>query len=341
MPAMCRRPLLLLPALLALAACSRQPEIPAVAGGPALPVHVAPVAAERLPVLIEAPATVRPAERASIAAKLTGTVAAFVHGLGAAVAAGDVLLTLSVPETEARVHQAQAQLAEAERNATRQRTLVANGVNPSDSLRDAEDRLRYAQAAAAEVEALLAYATVRAPFAGVITEKHVLPGDLATPGLPLLMLESTQHLRAEGTIPEKAAAGLHPGDPMNVLLDDASAPVAGRLEEISAAADAVSRSILVKVALPAGAARSGQFARLQVAGGATDSLLVPLDAVTRFGQMERVFVVESGHAVLRLVKTGRITGARVEILSGLQAGEQVVLAPPAALREGQPVTAQP
>ncbi len=340
-PAMCCRPLPFLPVLLVLAACGRQPAVVATADGPALPVHVAPVAAEHLPVLVEAPATVRPAERASIAAKLTGTVAAFDRALGAAVAAGDVLLTLSAPETEARVRQAQAQLAEAERNATRQRTLVSTGVNPPDSLRDAEDRLRYAQASTAEVEALLAYATVRAPFAGVITEKHVLPGDLATPGLPLLMLESAQHLRAEGTIPEKAAVSLHPGDNIAVLLDDAAAPVAGRLEEISAAADAISRSVLVKVALPTGTARSGQFARLQIVGGASDALLVPLNTVTRFGQMERVFVAEAGRVTLRLVKTGRTAGDRVEILSGLRAGEQVVLAPPPALRDGQPVSIQP
>ena len=328
-------------ALLALAACSRQPPAVGESAGPALPVRTAVVALERLPLLVEAPATIRPAERASIAAKLTGTVATFSLGLGSAVAAGDILLTLNAPETEARFRQAQAQLTEAERNTDRARTLVSKGVSAPDTLREAEDRLRFAQAAAAEAEALLAYATVRAPFAGVITEKHVLVGDLAAPGVPLLVLESTQHLRAEGTVPEKAATALRPGDVVGVLLDDAAAPVSGRLEEISAAADAISRSILVKVALPAGTARSGQFARLQVASGTSESLLVPAAAVSRFGQMERIFIVEQGRAILRLVKTGRTTGDRVEILAGLNAGEQVVLAPPAALHDGQLVTAQP
>jgi membrane fusion protein (multidrug efflux system) len=340
-PAMPARSWFLLLVLPAIAACSRQSPATSAADAPPVPVRVATVAAESGPVLVESPATVRPAERASIAAKLTGSVSSFPHGLGTAVAAGDVLLSLSAPETEARVRQAQAQLAEAERNAVRQRTLVSTGVNPADSLRDAEDRLRYAQAAAAEVEALLAYATVRAPFAGVITAKHVLPGDLATPGLPLLVLESTQHLRAEGTIPEKAAAGLRPGAVINVLPDEATALVAGRLDEISAAADAVSRSVLVKVSLPAGTVRSGQFVRLQVASGTAEALFVPADAVTRFGQMERVFVVEQNRAILRLVKTGRSSGGRAEILAGLNPGETVVLSPPAALRDSQPVTVQP
>lgn len=333
----------LLPAtfLLLLAACSREAPFPPTGAGPVLPVRTAVVVLERVPILIESPATVRPAERATIAARLAGTIATFPLGLGSSVAAGDVLITLHAPETEARLRQAQAQLAEAERNAARQRTLVATGVNPADALRDAEDRLRFAQASTAEAEALLAYATVRAPFAGVITEKNVLAGDLATPGLPLLVLESTHRLRAEGTVPEKSAARLRPGDTIGVLPEDAATPVAGQIEEISAAADAVSRSVLIKVSLPAGAARSGQFVRLQVAGGITDAFFVPTTALTRFGQMERVFVIEAGHAVLRLVKTGRAQDGRIEILSGLNAGETVVLAPPAALRDGQPVAIRP
>jgi RND family efflux transporter MFP subunit len=326
---------------LALAACRRSESAAAAAAGPALPVRVALVAAERLPLFVETPATVRPAERAVIAAKLTGTIATLPWGLGQPVHSGDVLLTLSAPETEARVRQAQAQLAEAGRAAERERTLVAKGVNPPDSLRDAEDRLRFAQAALAEAEAMLAYATVRAPFDGVVTEKQVLPGDLATPGLPLLAIESTQHLRAEGNIPERLAATLHIGDFLGTVFDDTPAPVTGKIEELSSSADAISRSLLVKVALPAGAARSGQFARLLVPAGEADALLVPAEAVTRFGQMERVFVVEQSRAVLRLVKTGRSSGDRVELLSGVSAGEQVVLAPPAALRDGAPVTVHP
>jgi len=326
--------------LLACAACRRPLGLAAVADVPAVSVRLAPVVSASVPVLLEAPATVRPAERASLAAKLTGTVASFPLGLGASVAAGDVLLTLTAPEAEARLRQAQAQLAETERNTTRQRTLVASGVNPPEALRDAEDRLRFAQAAAAEAEAMLAYATVRAPFAGVMTEKHVLPGDLATPGLPLLVLESTQRLRAEGAVPE-AAASLRIGAPVAVVLAEGAEPISAVIEELSPAADAVSRSILLKAALPPGSARSGQFARLQVIVGDAPALFVPVAAVTRFGQMERVFVVARDRAGLRLVKTGRTTGDRVEILSGLNPGEQVVLAPPAALRDGQLVTLQP
>jgi membrane fusion protein (multidrug efflux system) len=333
---------LLLPLALALVAgCSHQDPVSAPPEAGPLAVRSAVAVAEFRPAVIEMPATVRPAERAVISAKLTGTISTLPWGLGQEVTAGELLLTLAAPEAEARVRQAQASLAEAQRATDRERTLVAKGVNPADTLRDAEDRLRFAQAGLAEAEALLAYASVRAPFAGVVTEKHVLPGDLATPGLPLLTLESTGHLRAEGTVPEQAAASLRPGDTLAVIVNDGAGPISGTIEEISTAADAVSRSVLVKVALPAGTARSGQFARLQVTAGPTESITVPAATLSRFGQMERVFVIADGRAHLRLVQTGRTAGDRLEILAGLRGGESVVLAPPTALRDGQAVTLLP
>lgn len=337
-----RPPFFLLSLAVALVtACTRPAPVSASREAGTLAVKTSAVVRETLPAVIELPATIRPVERAVISAKLTGTIATLPWGLGQSVKAGDVLVTLSVPETEARVRQAQASLAEAARATERERTLVAKGVNAPDSLRDAEDRLRFAQAGLAEAEAMLAHASIRAPFAGVVTEKPVLPGDLATPGLPLLTLESTARLRAEGAVPEQAAAALRIGDALAVVIQDGAAPVAGRIEELSTAADALSRSVLVKVALPAGSARSGQFARLQVTTGQTESLFIPESALSLFGQMERVFVVTDGRAVLRLVKSGRTTGDRREILSGLNPGEQIVLAPPAGLRDGQRVTTQP
>jgi RND family efflux transporter MFP subunit len=337
---MSARPLLGLAAAVLLAGCGRKDAAPP-ATLEAVAVQTATVAVERLPVMVEAPATIRPAERATLSAKIAGAVAALPVVLGQSVEPGGVLVTLAAPEVEARVRQAQAQLAEADRNVERTRTLVSKGVNAPETLRDTEDRLRFAQATLAEAEAMLSFATVRAPFAGVVTAQHALVGDFATPGQPLLVLESTRRLRAEAAVPERAAASLRIGGEVAVRLDDVSAPVPGRVEEISGAADALSRSVLVKAALPPGVARSGQFARLLVPHGETDALLVSAAALARFGQMERVFVATDGRAVLRLVKTGRVVGERVEVLSGLNPGERLVLAPPATLRDGQPLAIRP
>jgi len=87
--------------------------------------------------------------------------------------------------------------------------------------------------------------------------------------------------------------------------------------------------------------RSGQFARVQLPGGMVRALLIPTSALSTLGQMERVFVNKDGRTVLRLVKTGAVHGARVEVLSGLSDADQVVINPPAGMQEGQIVEVQP
>jgi hypothetical protein len=95
--------------------------------------------------------------------------------------------------------------------------------------------------------------------------------------------------------------------------------------------------------VPAGVAvRSGQFVRIQIPGSPVRVVLVPTEALSPRGQMERIFVAGEGNlAVLRLVRTGGVRGARTEVLSGLNEGERVVLAPPASLQEGQSLEVQP
>ena len=341
LPLRCRVLLLPLALLLGAAGCRRGEPTPPAAAGPAVAVAVAPVEVARLPAVVEVPATVRPVERALIAAKLTGTVTFLPWSLGQSVAAGAVLVRLSAPENEARVRQAKAQLDEAVRTERREQELVTKGVNPTDALAAAEERLRYAHAALAEAQALLAHAEIRAPFGGTVAEKLVLPGDLATPGLPLLILENPHRLRAETAIPDTLASGLAPGHPLRVAAES-GVIIEAVLEELSFASDSTSHSRSARILLPDDApVYSGQFVRVLLSGNVTEALTVPASALTLLGQMERVFVIADGRAVLRIVKSGRQLDGRVEILSGLNPGEQVVLAPPAALRDGSFVRRQP
>jgi hypothetical protein len=109
------------------------------------------------------------------------------------------------------------------------------------------------------------------------------------------------------------------------------------LAELSPATDPGARSVLAKLTVPSGTAvRSGQFARVQIPGAPVRALFAPTSALSVFGQMERIFVAgENNRAVLRLVKSGSTRADRIEILSGVDDGERVVIAPPASLREGQ------
>ncbi len=328
-------PSILVAAALLFAGCSRH-ERPAAPVPAAVNARTARVESAALPLTQTLTATVRPLERATLAARVMGSVTAADFTVGQTVKTGDFLLTLTAAEVPARLAQARAALAQAEREAARESALVKQNATAADSALAAEDRRRIAAAAVTEAEALLAYTRVTAPFAGTITQKSVNSGDLATPGTPLLVLEATDRLRAEVQVPETFST-LPLGTAIFVELAPGTAPVSANLVEFSAAADPSTRTRLAKLALPAtSAARSGQFIRVLWPVGETTSRLIPSSALTHLGQMERVFVVGADNrAVLRLVKSGATCADRVEILAGLDDGERVVVAPPASLREGQ------
>ena len=329
-------------ALALLAGCSGRPG-PEDAGSPApVRVAVAAVAAEDAPALSEVTATVRPLRHALLAAKVMGAIEAMPVVLGQRVRAGDVLVRISAGEISARLRQAEAQLSQAQRDLERERALLVKGASTPDMVNGLTDRFAMTQAMVGEAETMLGYTTLRAPFDGVIARKQAETGDLASPGQPLLEIEGTDAFQIEAGIPDSLAAGLAVGAPLPVEVPAAGARFGGTLVELSPSADPFAHTVPAKIAVPAGAAvRSGQFARVGVPGAPTHTLTVPASAVTVLGQMERVFVVADGRAVLRLVRTGAGKvgpgGPRVEILAGLAAGETVVAAPPAGLREGQPL----
>ena len=333
--------LYLLPALALFAGCAK-PAASDVAAGANLPpakVRIAVVGAENVASLTEVTGTVRPVQRAQLAAKLMGAIEEMPVTLGQPVRAGDLLVKISAGEITARVAQAQAQLNVARRDLERERDLLPKGASTADMVRGLEDRYTMTQAMVREAEVMLGYAEIRAPFDGVVARKSAHPGDLAAPGMVLLEVEGTADFQVEAAVPDSLATGLVRGTALTVELPAAGLTFTGALAELSSAADTQARSVLAKISVPAGTAvRSGEFARVRVPGAAVPTLLVPATALSPLGQMERVFVAGAGQrTVLRLVKSGTLHGDRVEILSGLDAGERVVVNPPAGLREGQPL----
>ena len=334
---------LLLPAaaLALLAGCSKH-GAPAAATDPAaaLPpakVRVATLRAENLPTLSEITGTIRPVQRAQLAAKVMGTIDELAATLGQRVRAGDLLVKISAGEIIARVAQAQSQLNVARRDLERERDLLGKGASTADMVRGIEDRLALTQAMVREAEIMLGYATIRAPFDGVVSRKLANIGDLASPGFPLLEIEGSGAFQVEAAVPDSLAAKLASGTTLSVEVPAAGLSFNAPLAELSPAADSSARSVLARFTVPAGTAvHSGQFARVQVPGAPVRMLLAPAAALAVLGQMERIFVAaENNRAVLRLVKSGATRADRIEILAGLDDGERVVIAPTASLREGQ------
>lgn len=318
-------------------ACGRHAEAPASgAAMPAVRVAVAIVQRETAPARLATSGTVRPVRRAALAARVAGAVIQ-VPSLGHAVRAGDILVRLDAREYEARAVQARARLTQIERELARERQLQATGAGPIEAVRSLEDEHTQGLAAVHEAEALLSYTAIRAPFDGVVAVRHLEPGDLAQPGQPLLQLDGADAFEIEVGLPETLAVSVRVGDALSVEADGIafSAPV----REISGAADAAARTTLARLAVPSTApVHAGQFVRVLIPGPEAPVLLVPAAAISRVGQMEQVFLVDAqNRARLQLVRTGPTRLNRVEILAGLDAGERVVVAPPAGLRDGQRV----
>ena len=305
-------------------------------------VTVATVSEQEVAALIEAAGTLEGTERATIAAKVTGMITRMDIKLGQAVKAGDLLVAIGAEEIGARLRVAEAQLAQARRNLEREQNLLAKNASTPETVKSMTDQYAIALAGHREAQTMFGYTTITAPFDGLVTRKHANAGDLATPGMALLQLESSTTFQVRATIPESLLLRVRTGDSLTVRIDGAGLTTRGTVTEIAPAADPQSRTAPLILELPAHADfRSGQFARVLLPGATTKTLMIPDAAVVPAGQMDRVFVVIDDRARLRLVRTGMRHDGLTEILAGLVAGETVATGNHRLLVDGQALRIQP
>ena len=325
-----------------LAGCGHKPERIQSPILPAAAVRAEVVQSRKRVATEEVVGTVRAKLRSVIEAKVSGRIEQLLVVPGQQVNAAEVLVIIDAREVQARRDQAVALRQQAEADLKRLTTLFEQKILSQAEFDNAQARARVAVAGVAEAETMLGYTRVTAPFAGVITRKHADVGDLATPGKPLLELEDSTGLRLEADVPEAVVGKLNLGDKLPVRISALEQELEGKVSEIAPAADPNSRTFLVKLDLPrTNGLRAGQFGRVAMPIGETTGLRVPLSAVVLRGQLEIIFVVSNGEAVLRLVKTGKRIGSEVELISGIDAGEKVVVENAGTLADGQPLTVQP
>ncbi len=259
---------------------------------------------------------------------------------GERVKQGQLMVMLDGSELIAQVAQAQGQLAAAQGELSRATAdekrfsaLFARGsVTASErdaaeaAYRGAAGRVAQAQAMVAGARAGLEYARIRSPVDGVVVERLAEPGDMAMPGKPLVRLYDESALRVELEVPEDLARHIEPGTPVDVTVDANGAVYRSQLSEIVPAADSASRSFLVRAPLPSGRhLRPGMFARATFTVGNQTVLTVPRDAIEEVGQLDTVRIISSGRIETQMVSLGRRFGDRIEVLSGLRAGQRLIL----------------
>jgi RND family efflux transporter MFP subunit len=329
-------------AVLALAGCGRKPENTSVKALPVAAVRTQVAESKNRVATEDVVGTVRPKLSAAIEAKVSGRIGQMLVVSGQTVTNGELLARLDAHEIQARYDQAVATRQQAESDFKRASDLMQQKILSQSEFDAAQSKFRVATAAEAEAKTMLGYTIIVAPFGGVITRKLADVGDLAAPGKTLLQMENPATLRLEADVPAALIGNVKPGEPLAVKIAGVTNDLTGTVAEMSPAADPNSRTFLVKLDLPATPGlRSGQFGRVAVPIGDVSAIRVPVSAVIQRGQMEMVFVVADGRAQLRLVKTGARVGNEIEVVSGLDSGEQIVTDGAAGLMDGQPVTVKP
>jgi RND family efflux transporter MFP subunit len=283
--------------------------------------------------------SIESADRGVLGARIDGRIGRLAVKVGEPVKAGQLLLTIEQNTVNDRLTEAQgsreaaaARLDLAEKTYERYAQLArAEAVTPQELDRVTAEReqarqdFQAASAGVAQARTGAAYNQVTAPYAGIIAEQLVESGSTVMPGTPLLVIERSGIPQARIAVPEALVGQIAPGESMQLEIPALQRTISGRVSEIQPVSDPATRSFSVKLSLPADAALTpGLFVRAHRPTAIASALLVPSSALLHRGQLTGVYVVEAQILHFRLVKIGQQLGDKVEILSGLSAGETIV-----------------
>ena len=301
--------------------------------GPGLAVSV-----EDIHVHVPVEGSVVARNRAEITTRMMARVSQISADVGTRVGSGQVLIRLGTEDiaanrakAEAAVMVATAARDEAQKHADRMDALLAQDVVPQVQrdqahlqLTQAESQLAMASATLTEVETAGSYASIRAPFAGEVVSRYIDEGEVAAPGMPLLVVEEAGPREGRLAVPVAAAKSLMVGDTIRVTALG-GLTVEAPVKIVAAGADPYSKTVEVRVTLPADWPTGVSLTAL-VPTGTTQAITIPADAVVRRGQLTGVRVVTADGAALRWIRLGRsVEGDRVEVLSGLNEGDEILV----------------
>jgi len=183
-----------------------------------------------------------------------------------------------------------------------------------------------AKAMLGEARVYLGFTRITSPVAGVVTEKKTEVGSMAVPGIPLFTVEDNSAYRIELNADEKLAGSLKTGMEVSASIQALNKDLTGRITEIVPSIDPASRSFLVKVAVRDKDLKNGYYCKVAIPVGKKQALLVPRKAVVEKGQLTGLYVVDGNSVIAyRLIRAGKLYGERVEVLSGLNPGDQVIV----------------
>ncbi|MBI5450306.1 MAG: efflux RND transporter periplasmic adaptor subunit [Gammaproteobacteria bacterium] len=350
--------IMLLPAIAALAACGSEISTPATPPGqPPITAVVQTVQPEPISEHYTTTGTLIADERVDIAARVMG----FIHTIhvkeGQRVTKGQLLLTIDptetqtqVSEAQARQSQAQARYAEAEADYQRFKALFEQQLVAIDHFRKIElayrlagQELHAAQSLADRSQVQLDYTSIRAPVSGIVVGKYKEAGDMATPGTPLLTVENTRQIMVRTYVKEDRIRDITLGDNVELEVEAARLHGHGTVTQVVPSGDPVTFSYLVKITPESTTGLSpGMFARVIFTTGSSAALTIPQTALVHRADLTGVYSIDRDNiAHYRMVRTGRSIDDRIEVLSGITAGDRIIVHSTLPIHSGDRIEAQP
>lgn len=281
---------------------------------------------------------------ANISTRMMGHVTKVYVNIGDQVRKGQSLIDINSSDMQAKKSQAQAGVIQADaRYRKAEKDLKRFTIlfeQESASQKEFEDiktnyevakaQLEGAKQARKEVEALLYYSNIKAPFSGIITSKSVKPGDMAKPGYPLMSIEAPDHFVAKIMVPETQISNIQKSDSVSVFVKSTQQSISGLISEVSTSSQNSGGQYLVKIELNVPSEvklYSGMFisASLPSTSAQKSIITIPKNAIIQRGGLQGVYTVsESNTAMLRWLKLGGAIGNEIEVLSGLSEGETLI-----------------
>jgi membrane fusion protein (multidrug efflux system) len=262
---------------------------------------------------------------------------------GSLVGAGTPLFKIDDAELRAQVAQVEAERDLAGQSLVRTRELLSQKASSQAELERADATMRSTEAQLERLKVRLARTLVRAPFAGVVGRRFVSLGDYVTSDTRLAALQTVSPQRASFQVPERYAEQLEAGQ--NVTFRVAALPgreFTGRVDFVDPIVQLPGRTIMVKARVPnpRRELQSGMFIEARLATAVRpNAVVIPEDAVLPLQGLNFVWVVADGKATRRQVELGVRTPGFVEVRSGVEGSEQVVVGGQERLAEGAPVQA--
>jgi RND family efflux transporter MFP subunit len=288
---------------------------------------------------------VEAAKQSTVAAQIAGRIVAINFDVGDSVKQGAVIVRIDEREVadayaggQAQIAQAQAALRNAQAIYERTRQLFSQKFVSEATLdkaladyKAAQAQLEAAAALGSQAATVKGFATVVAPYSGVVAQRHVELGEMVTPGKPLMTGFDPRDMRVVASIPQDKLGEVKKSGAMRIEFPALAKSVAGGSITFLPAADAQTHTTRVRVNLPQSVAGAypGMFARVHFTTGRAQKLVIPAAAVVRRSELTAVYVVSDGGAVrLRQIRLGEAAGeGGIEALAGLSPGDKIALEP--------------